>query len=519
LTSAIIQKLKQIFSGLTPGQRIGFAAITAIAVICIFLILSWANRPEYGLLYSNLDASDLSRIIDDLKGNSIPYQLKDGGTTVLVPKKDVYELRIKYAGKNMISSGAVGYELFDKNNLGLTDFMQKVNLKRALEGELANTINQIEAVTKTRVHLVMPERALFENEEKKATASVILKLRSRSALEPQQVLGIQQLIAGSVEGLKTENIIIVDTFGNVLTNNESQDDEIGLSRSQYELQQKVEKYLGKKAQSMLDKVLGASNSIIRVSAALNFEKIRRTVETVDPENSAILSEERNEESSSSTDSTQFKRENSITNYELNKTTEQYEGSVGDIKHLSIAVFVNGIDQVDQDGNKINTPRPVEEIQKITEIVKNSVGFNAERNDQIVVNQLTFDRTLVNREKELLESIEQTENRNELIKIGLMALGAILLLFMLRSFFRSFGIDEYMKKQRSQFLNSLESMEKKQGVLAEQEEDEYNDPKLSPAAVERLKRQEKITGDVTDFAQAEPGRAAGILQYWLYGDDE
>lgn len=518
MNSAIIQKIKQILSQLTPSQKIGFAAITAIAVICMFLILAWANRPEYGLLYSNLAASDVSRILDDLKGNGIPYELKDGGTTVLVPKKDVYELRIKYAGKNMISSGAVGYELFDKNNLGLTDFMQKVNLKRALEGELSNTINQIEAVTRSRVHLVIPERVLFEDEERKVTASVILKLRSRSALERQQVLGIQQLVAGSVEGLKSENIIIIDTFGNVLTNNESQDDEIGLSRGQYELQQKVEKYLSKKAQSMLDKVLGANNSIIRVSATLGFEKIRRTIEKVDPENSAVLSEEKNEERSSSTDTTHYQRENSITNYELNKITEHYEGSIGDIKHLSIAVFVNGVDQVDQDGNEINAPRPAEEIQKITEIVKSAVGFNAERNDQIVVNQLTFDRTTVNREKEILESIEEKANRNKIIEIGLMGLGAILLLFMLRSFFKKLGLDDYMKKQRSQLLSSLES-EKKQRMLTEEEAEDFYDEKLSYEAKERLKLQEKITNDVTEFAQKEPGRAASILQYWLYGDEE
>lgn len=519
MNSAIVQKIKELLSQLTPGQKIAFAAITAIAVICIFLILGWANRPEYGLLYSNLDASDVSRILDDLKGNGIPYELKDGGTTVLVPKKDVYELRIKYAGKNMISSGAVGYDLFDKNNLGLTDFMQKVNLKRALEGELANTINQIEAVMQTRIHLVMPERALFEDEEKQATASVILKLKSRSALERLQVLGIQQMVAGSVEGLKPENIIIIDTFGNVLTNNESQDDEIGMSRGQYELQQKIEKYLSKKAQSMLDKVLGANNSIIRVSAMLGFEKISRTVEKVDPENSAVLSEEKNEERSSSTDTTHFQRENSITNYELNKITEHYEGSTGDIKHLSIAVFVNGVNQVDQDGNNINTPRPAEEIQKITEIVKSAVGFKAERNDQIVVNQLTFDRTTVIREKKILESIEQKESRNEIIKIGFMGLGVIFLLFMLRSFFKKIGFDEYMKKQRSQLLSNLESAEKKQRMLTEEEVDDYYDEKLSHEAKERLKMQEKITNEVTAFAKTDPGRAVNILQYWLYGKDD
>ena len=291
----VFQRLRELFINLSQKQRVALISLSVFTLVSMFLLLVWANRPEYALLYSNLDAGDASRIIDDLKTNGISYKLKDGGNTVLVPKQDIYELRIKYAGQNLISSGVVGYELFDKNNLGLTDFMQKVNLKRALEGELTNTINQIESVVQSRVHLVIPEPALFEDEKKKSTAAVVLKLRPHTQLDKKQVMGITHLISGSVEGLEPENVIIVDTFGKVLSKKGAQDDIIGLSSSQYELQQNVEKYLTNKAQTMLDKVLGVNNSIVRVSATLDFEKVTRTTESVDPEKTAVLSEERNED--------------------------------------------------------------------------------------------------------------------------------------------------------------------------------------------------------------------------------
>ena len=156
MQTLILKRLRELFINLSQKQRVALISLSVFTLISMFLLLVWANRPEYALLYSNLDAGDAFRIIDDLKTNGISYKLKDGGNTVLVPKQDIYELRIKYAGQNLISSGAVGYELFDKNNLGLTDFMQKVNLKRALEGELTNTINQIESVVQSRVHLVIP---------------------------------------------------------------------------------------------------------------------------------------------------------------------------------------------------------------------------------------------------------------------------------------------------------------------------------------------------------------------------
>ncbi|MFQ5769309.1 MAG: flagellar basal-body MS-ring/collar protein FliF, partial [bacterium] len=404
-----IEKLKQLIVQLSLQQKIALVAVTAISLISILFLLLWANRPEYGLLYSKLEAGDAAQIVEDLKSSNITYKLKDGGTTILVPTKDIYELRIKYAGQNLISSGAVGYELFDKNNLGLTEFMQKVNLKRALQGELSKTINQIEAVQQSRVHLVIPEPSLFEDQETKSSASVIVKLKPNSVLNQKQILGITQLVAGSVEGLTPENVIIVDSYGNILTKMSNGVDDIGLSNNQLELKQKVEKYLSQKAQTMLDAVLGENNSIVRVSAVLNFDKINRTSERYDPDNTAILSEERNEERSTKEDTSLFQRENVITNYEINKVVEQFEGSTGDIKQLSIAVFINGILKQEENSaagaKETFIPRSQEEIDKITENVKSAVGFREDRNDKIVVQQLAFDRTLINREQEILASIE------------------------------------------------------------------------------------------------------------------
>ncbi len=325
-------------------------------------------------------------------------------------------------------------------------------------------------------------------------------------------MGITHLVAGSVEGLEPENVIVVDTFGKVLSKKGAQDDIIGLSSSQYELQQNVEKYLTNKAQTMLDKVLGDNNSIVRVSATLDFEKVTRTTESVDPEKTAVLSEERSEETSTSKDTTLYQRENTITNYEMNKVVEQYQSSLGDIKQLSIAVFVNGT----QDGDGQYVPRSDDEINKITEIVKSAVGFSANRNDHIVVQQQTFDTTLLDRETEMLQSLEKKEDINRYLKLGLIVFAIAFVLFVLRSMLKKIGFDEYVNKQRMLLLEekktSLDQLTKQKISEAELAE------KVSAEAKARAEAQEKIKSEVKSFAEMDSERAATILRYWLVQED-
>jgi flagellar M-ring protein FliF len=511
LNQDILSRLKELLDQLSLRSKILMSAATAIAIVSLIMIFVWANRPEFALLYSKIEAAEAAQIVEDLRSSNTPYQLMDGGTTIMVPKAMIYELRLKYAGQNLITSGNMGYELFDQNNLGLTDFMQKVNLKRALEGELANTINQIDAVSQSRVHLVTPEPVLFAEEDNKATASVILKLKANAMLDRQQVTGVQRLVSASVQGLSPENVVIVDTFGRMLSQNQTAEDDVGLSSSQYELQNNVEKYLAQKAQSMLDKVLGSNNSIVRVSANLNFERLSRTREIVDPDNTVVLSEERNEERSSKTDTTLFQRENVVTNYEMNRTVEQYESSLGDVKRLSVAVFVNGITAADADGNPTRQLRSEEEIASITEIVRTAIGYNEERGDKVVVQQLAFDESMLDRERELMASLESRETFGKYVKIGLIALGSIILLVVLRSAFKKIGFDEYMVKQRNLLLgHQPEAIESATQEVGGVEERRKKDEQA---------RKDKIIREVVDFTESDPDRATRILRYWMVDEDQ
>ncbi len=511
MNDLFLQKAKAQLDKLSNQQKIILIALTAITVFSLIMLLVWANQPEYALLYSKLDAADTAKITEALKAENIDFKLEDEGRSIFVRKQDVHQIRIKFAGEDLISSGSVGYELFDRNNLGLTDFMQRINLKRALEGELAKTISQIEDVLQARVHLVIPEQALFEEQQKKTTASVVLKLKPHTVLEKKQIAGIANLIAASVEGLQAEEVIIVDTIGRVLTRNRSRDDAIELSSSQHELKRNVEEYLSTKAQSMLDKVLGENNSIVRVSAELNFDKITRTSESVDPENYAVLSEERNEEKSTTIDTTNYERENTVTNYELNKVVEHFESSIGEIKRLSVAVFVNGVSEgQEQQQNGA-------EIEKITTIVKNAVGFKEERDDQIEVQQFAFDRSLLERENEMIESMEKNEMLVRYTKIGLTVVGAFFIIFTLRRLMKKFGIDDYIKQQRELLLKEAQASLKE--IVDENAVNRQKQLQEAEQARARQEFLEKVKTDVTTFSNAEPDLTTRILRYWLVEEEE
>lgn len=522
MNSQFLQQIKHFLNRFTFGQKIILLFITAAALSCLIFLVIWASRPEFGLLYSNLDASDAAAIVDNLRSNNIPYKLKDNGSTILVPSKDIYELRIQYAGQKLISRGAVGYELFDKNNFGMTDFMQKLNLRRALEGELSKTINEIESIEQSRVHLVIPEPALFEEESKPATASVIVKLYANGRLNHKQIAGISHMVAGSVEGLSPENVTILDTQGNILTDKVAGNDLLGLSSSQFELKQKVENYLGEKAQSMLDEVLGRGNAIVKVAAELNFKKVRRTTESFDPDNTVVLSEERNEESSSREDTTLYQRENVVTNYELNKTTEEFENSVGDIERLSIAVFVNGASQVaaaGAAGAQQASSYSDEQIEKIGEIVKHAVGFDSQRSDKIVVQQVGFNHAFLTEETDAIDEIAKKEFLLELLRIGLIVVGVIAALLFLRRFYKKLGGDEFMKLQTSRLLNNPEAInERLIGQVGEDLTDDIYLKKLSPEAQVKLKMNEEIAKEVKAFAENEPSQATNLIRYWLTEDE-
>ncbi|HEB85003.1 MAG TPA: flagellar M-ring protein FliF, partial [Bacteroidetes bacterium] len=356
LLTEVGEQFSTVFKRFTFGQKLTIILVLLIAAGGIFGIVNWASRPDFVPLFSNLPPEDAGKIVDWLSENKIPYKLEQGGGRILVPREVVYNSRIRLAEEGLPSQRAKGYEIFDETNLGMSEFVQKINFRRALEGELARTIMDLDEVDEARVHIVIPEPALFREKENPATASVVLKLRG--SLNSQQVAGVSHLISSAVEGLDTENVTIIDTRGNILSDYRDREPLMALSATQIQLKESVEKSLTEKVETMLSRLLGPTKSIVRVSVDLDFTHSEVTSEQYDPELTAIRSEESIERQDNTVDQNQVNpvdptqpplgstktttETNNITNYEVSKTITRTTSQTGGIKRISAAVMVDGV---------------------------------------------------------------------------------------------------------------------------------------------------------------------------------
>lgn len=516
-----ISQLKEFWDKLSLARKVLLIGVAVASIVVFAFLISWVREPEYGVLFSNLEAQDASKIIERLKERKIEYKLEDNGRTVLVPRQNVYELRLQFAGEGLPNSSIVGYEIFDKNNIGVSDFVQKINYKRALEGELARTILQIEGVEAVRVHIVMPEKTLFKEDQKEPTASVILKLKQGTRITRENVQSIAYLVANSVEGLDPKNVTILDSRGRLLSDDSESDPLAKVSGKQYELKRSVEQYLADKVQSLLDGVLGQGNSIVRVDVELNFTQVEKTIEEYDPDKTVVRSEQTTQERSSSVDSsfasTNSQRTNTITNYEVNRTLQRIVESVGNIKRLSVAVLVNGTYKVSEvDGvKKVEyIPRDEEQIQKLTEIVKNAVGFNPDRNDQISVVSIPFEPA--GEGVEFVRREDKRENWRDLVEkivIGFAILGSIVVIFSLLGRLKvkreipTVEVKEFPQVQPQPTLKEPETVTI-EAVEPAEEEIEF----------ERMKR-EQIKEKVMEYIRENSEQATRLIKVWLLEEEK
>ena len=266
------QNIAEFLKGLTLGQKGALAAVVIGAVALLSAVAYWANKPDYALLFGSLGPEDANRVVETLQSERVKYQIRDAGSSIYVPRQDVYELRLRFAGQGVVSDGPVGYELFDGGTVGMTDFMQKLNLKRALEGELARTISSVRQVDIARVHLVIPERSPFRETQAAPTASVVLQLSGSARLSGEQIEGITALVSGAVEGLDPAQVTVLDTRGNMLSNPARAEGDTAETSNQLKQQRAIEQHLTEKGQSMLDQILGPGNSLVRVAASLDFSR-------------------------------------------------------------------------------------------------------------------------------------------------------------------------------------------------------------------------------------------------------
>lgn len=396
LIANLRQRLIEPFKYLSPAQRLTMIMIFALTIVGTIAVIKWATKPDFAVLASDLDPVDAQAMLEELRAYNVPYQIEQGGKSIMIPRAQVYEWRMKLAAKSLPSSSGLGYEIFDKKDIGISEFVQQVNYRRALEGELCRTIQTMPEVTKARVHIVLPKERLFKEDQKETTASVFLSLRGRGRLSEEQVNGISLLVSGSVEGLDAENVTIIDDHGNVLSKNRRPDSLAGLTEGQLETQLRVESCLEEKVESMLSPVVGHGNAIIRVRADLDFRRIEKTNEIIQPDNVVVLSEEIETQSNQDTaKGGENTSEHSVTNYQVPKSIEHIVGDVGNIKRLSVAVLVNGrqVEEKDAEGKPVSKyqQRTPDELARLSSLVRNAVGLDATRGDQLDIQNLPFEK--------------------------------------------------------------------------------------------------------------------------------
>ena len=526
-----------IFNKLSIQQRMMLGGIVVVTLVLLGFVFTIFNQPSYSTLYSNLSQSDASSVVKELESKKVQYKIVNGGSAIQVQKNQVYKLRLDLAGKGLPTSGNVGYELFDKNTMGMSEFMQKLTYKRALEGELARTIITEKGISDAKIHLVFPEKSVFKDQQKNPSASVVLNTESGARLSSGNIDAIANVIASSVEGLEPNMVTIIDTKGRLLSQKNDDNPLTASSGKQFEIKGKVESYLSQKVQSILDNVLGYGSSVVKVNVDLNLKQVEKTIQSYDPESQVAISEQSIKSSTDGTsksDSNRAVTENNTTNYELSKSIEKVIEGSGNISRLTVATVVNGVKKETPKGSKtepIFEPRTDAQLQKIEQIVKSAVGYDANRKDEISVVSIPFEnqKTVIQEvppEKSPLDDIGRFSN---LILI-FVAIGASL--FVLKGLMKRLKNEKiiigtlgdgtnYNDPSFNDLAPSLPgggtmgqisnggSTRKKALLSVGDLEDEITDEALKKKA-----RQEKITNYVTK----NPTDAAKLINSWLREDE-
>jgi flagellar M-ring protein FliF len=400
--------------------RLGMlVAVAALSVGFFGFITQRISSPNYGLLFSGLDAKDSGELVQKLDAMNVPYQVKTDGSAIMVPSDQVARLRMVLATDGLPHGGSVGYEIFDKTDtFGTSSFVENVNNVRALEGELARTISSINLVQSARVHLVLPRREVFARDRQPPSGSIVLKLRSAERLTPQQVAAIQHLVASAVPGLTPNRVSIVDTDGNLLARGGG-DDAAPAGGNAEELRVNYENRLGRKLEELLDRSVGPGKSRVDVHVDMDFDRITTNSESFDPNGQVVRSTQTVAESNDSTEPgggaqpvsvannvpnaggagappsaanagrTRGSRNEETVNYEITKTVRNQVRETGQVLRQTVAVVVDGNYTAAPDGTKKYEQRSADEMKQLTALVRSAIGYDEKRGDSVDVVNLRF----------------------------------------------------------------------------------------------------------------------------------
>lgn len=507
------------FNEQSQGKKIATLVLVAFGIASLFLITLWTQKPDMQLLYANLSPGDAAAIADNLKSQKVDYELTNQGRTIWVPNNRLHEIRLQLAGEGLPAGSEVGLEIFEETPLGMTEFVQKLNFQRALQGELVRTINTLDAIEQARVHLVIPKDTLFLKEKPEGKASVMIKIKPGKSLTKAQAQGIVHLVSASVEGVNARSVVILDLEGNLLSGGGKESEDAMLTGANFQHKMRVEKGLQNKIERMLEQALGSGKVIAHVTADLDFERIERTEEIFDPDSQVARSEQAVTETTVGAvppggvpgiptltpageggpvgQPASRNKENTTFNYEINKVIQQVSKPTGEIKNLSVAVLIDGTIAGEPPQYKA---RSREEMDKFTKIVQSAVGYNPKRGDKIQVENVQFDRSFTAKQREEMDKAEQFEFWFEFTKYALLAV--FILLFFAR----------IIRPLVNWMTTTVEVVPEgpPQISAAELEAAEGDKEPTKDAAAEAA----EIRQSVNEFVQADPKFSANIIRKWM-----
>jgi flagellar M-ring protein FliF len=549
----ITQNFNDFFRSLDTNRKISLLSIGFIIVAVMTTLVIWASKTQYKLLYTDLTKEDSASIAQLLEGGKISYQVKDDGKSIYVPEDQVPVWRLEIAKKGVNLTSTLGYEVFDKQAFGTTSFVQKINKQRAIEGELMKTIKHIRGINRVRIHLSLPDSSPFVSEKKPPSASVVLDMERGFTLTKSEIKGIQSMIQASVDGMREQDVVIIDSRGSKLTENAG-DAMAQHTASRMALESKVNRQYEGQVEEILKRVVGEGKVIAKVNVKMDFTESFQTQTSYDGENTAVVSEVANKQNFKGSrpspqgipgarsnipgekpqpgipsTSSNTAKELTTRNYNVPKTVTQSKKPTAEIKSLSVAVMIDGkrIPQLDENGEVILNedgipvskyePWSAAEIANFKAIVASSVGLSEGRGDSIVIKNMEFAKEDLTEAEAILRQRENREIIKNLTKYLMIGILITLLFFVVVRPFIQWVTENTVESIEDFLPKTIEELEK---IQANQKL-----PGLEDAlpTIEDKMNPEKIEGNmikerIINLVDSNPAKAAQVIHEMIHTQD-
>jgi flagellar M-ring protein FliF len=541
----IIVQFRDFYSNLTPIKRMSMLAISGIVVITAAVMVTMMAGTDYVPLLTNIPADQTSVIVDKLQSKNIPFRVQDGGKTIVIPKELLHSTQMALMSE--IGSGklgSIGFEIFDKQDFGASSYAQRINYQRALQGELTRAINTLDAVKRSKIMLALPPKKTFLEEGGVATASVVVELHAGKNLAEDQVRGIRHLVASAVEGLDPEKVTVVDSRGKMLSR--PQDVAGGASTALAEVKAKMENDIQERVESILAKVVGQGKVMVRVNAELNHRQTQMVEESVDPEKTALLATQSEEErlDGSRTNpagipgaranvpgaqeagqvgfNQNVQKELKTQNFVVPKTVRNVSEAAGGLQRITVSVVVDGTTTVtkNEQGEAVENwaPRSAEELAKFDAIVKNAIGFSDTRGDSVKIETMKFEKEDFSESEKWMTTLERKKLVNAVLKW--LLLGGVLAAFFLmvvRPFMR-WITDSFQDSVDDLLPRTIEELEELQSVDNSLPGMSSALPVLEESLDPDKAESELLKERIMSLMEKDEEKASGAFSLWLVRKD-